>query len=157
MLNGESPNAIKLKWFGSPAAKLSPVSVFRGRPNAHLEPNQHRRCVARAENWRNSGAFFDPRDLKYKFEPDAEGKELTDVYGKRNSPVNLRKSVDVLCTLKCITEAMSDDIGIVITASQDTDLITELDQIYDMHRTGVSVEQNETFTWYDRNGAKNCE
>lgn len=83
----------KIQKPGYPAAKLSRVFVFRGRPNADLEPNQHRQCQAQAENWRNSGVSVELRDLKYKFERDAEGKELTDVHGKRNSPVNLRKKV----------------------------------------------------------------
>lgn len=50
---------------------------------------------------------------------------------------------------------MSDDIDIVVLASRDTDLIPVLDQIYDMHRADSSVARIETFTWYDRNGAKN--
>lgn len=135
-------------------ARCSRVLVYRGLPHPDHDPDQNAVCMAQAKEWKAGGAIVELRDLKYSFSKGADGRAITDVYGKK-VPVGKgkEKGIDVLCALACVREAGRDDTDIVILASRDTDLVPALDEVYDL--AGANPEQFariETVSWYKKDG-----
>lgn len=137
---------------GYPHATLDRVTVYRGLPHVDHDWEQHRRCTDQAIKWRRDGAVVELRDLKYTYQRAADGQPALDVNGKK-IPIGRpkEKGVDVLCALACVREAARPDIGLVILASRDTDLVPVLDELYDLR--GADPERYariETVAWFNR-------
>lgn len=60
-----------------PPAVLDSVWAFRGLPHAGYDPEQNRRCSAQAREWQMAGTHVVLRDLKYKFQLQADGHPAT--------------------------------------------------------------------------------
>lgn len=137
---------------GYPEATLSRVVAFRGLPHPDFDWEQSRRCVDQARQWRTDGAIVELRDLKYSFERCADGRPRLNSDGKKIPKGRPQeKGIDVLCALRCVREAMEEDVDLVVLASRDTDLIPALDEVWDMnHESDSSTARIETFSWFDR-------
>lgn len=144
----------KLQREGFPDAILARVVVFRGLPHTEYDWEQSRRCTAQAAEWRASGAKVVLRDLKYKFQLQADGSPATDINGhKLRLGPGREKGIDVLVGLTCLREAIRSDVDLVILASRDTDLVPVLDTLLDMRAEDPSVAKIETASWFNRNAA----
>lgn len=136
---------------GYPGAELATVVVFRGLPHVDHDPDQNRRCMDQATQWRRDGAIVELRDLKYQYQYGADGRPVVDVYGKKTVVGRPKeKGIDVLCALACVREAARPDVDLVILASRDTDLVPALDEVCDFHRGDpqryVAIE---TASWFN--------
>lgn len=140
---------------GHPHAELGEVFVFRGLPHTDYDWEQSRRCSAQAEEWHRCGAHVILRDLKYRFQLDANGHPATDAKG-RKIPVGpgREKGIDVLVAITCIRQALRDDVDLVILASRDTDLVPTLDSLLEMRDEDPGVAKIETASWFNREAAK---
>lgn len=140
---------------GYPHAELQRVIAYRGLPHVDHDWEQHRRCQDQATQWRTDGAEVELRDLKYRYRNGADGRPVLDIHGKKE-PLGpgREKGIDVLCALRCVREAMKDDVDLVILASRDSDLIPVLDEVHDMHREDRGVASIETFSWFNRDASK---
>ena len=80
--------------------------AFRGLPHVDHDWEQNRRCRDQAAEWQRAGAIVELRDLKYKYQRGADGREIVDVHGKK-VPVGRprEKGIDVLCAIACLREA----------------------------------------------------
>lgn len=136
---------------GHPHAELSRVTVYRGLPHVDHDWEQNRRCIDQAVQWRQDGAVVELRDLKYRFQNDASGRPIMDIYGKK-VPLGRpkEKGIDVLCALTCVREALRPDVDLVILASRDTDLVPALDEVYDLHGANpTAYAKIETVSWFN--------
>jgi len=140
---------------GYPHAELQRVIAYRGLPHVGHDWEQHRRCQDQATQWRTDGAEVELRDLKYRYRNGADGRPVLDIHGNKE-PLGpgREKGIDVLCALRCVREAMKDDVDLVILASRDSDLIPVLDEVHDMHREDRGVAPIETFSWFNRDASK---
>jgi uncharacterized LabA/DUF88 family protein len=141
---------------GFPHAELTRVTAFRGLPHVDHDWEQHRRCLDQASRWRRDGATVELRDLKYRYERGADGREIRDVHG-RKVPIGRpqEKGIDVLCALACLNESERPDVDLVILASRDTDLVPVLDELYDRRgREPQRFARVETVAWYDRDARR---
>lgn len=136
---------------GYPAAELASTIVFRGLPHVDHDPEQHRRNLAQATQWRNDGAVVELRDLKYKYQYSA-GRPITDINGKKIPEGRPQeKGIDVLCALEVVMQAQRPDVDLVILASRDTDLRPALDLVYDQHgKHPTEWAKVETVHWYNQ-------
>ena len=141
---------------GYPEASLVRVVAFRGLPHADFDWEQNRRCLDQATQWRDDGAIVELRDLKYSYQMAADDRPVLDVNGKKIPKGRPKeKGIDVLCALRCVREAMADDVDLVMLASRDTDLVPALDEVWDMsHEDGSTCARIETLSWFDRDGAR---
>jgi uncharacterized LabA/DUF88 family protein len=133
-------------------ANIDRVIVYRGLPHVDHHREQHRRCQDQATQWRRDGAQVELRDLKYRYQSDADGRPVLDIYGKK-TPVGRpkEKGIDVLCALACVREAALPDVDLVILASRDTDLIPVLDEVYDFRGADSARYAGiETVSWFNR-------
>lgn len=137
---------------GHPEAVLQRVIVFRGLPHVDHDWEQNRRCLDQATQWRSDGAIVELRDLKYRYERGADGRELKDVHGKKIPKGRPKeKGIDVLCAMACVNESEDPDVDLVILASRDTDLVPVLDELYDRHgREPSRYAKIETVCWLNR-------
>lgn len=128
--------------------QLERVEVFRGLPSSEHDPYQHGACTAQADQWRRDGADVVLRDLKYRYDRQADGSARRDVNGKKVVQGRPReKGIDVLVALACVRAALDPAIDLVMLASRDTDLVPALDEVYDMGiQRGARIE---TLTWDD--------
>lgn len=135
-------------------AELSKVLVYRGLPHSDHDWEQNRRCLDQADEWSGDDVEVHLRDLKYKYQRDAAGREILDIHGKK-TPIGRpqEKGIDVLCALACVREAANFDL--VVLASRDTDLRPVLDEVHDMHAENPSkFARVETVSWFNRDAAK---
>lgn len=140
---------------GHPHAELLRTIAFRGLPHSLYDWEQNRRCNAQAARWRKDGAIIELRDLKYRFQLSADGSPATDVNGhKIPTGPGREKGIDVLVALTCLRQALRADVGLVILASRDTDLVPVLDSLVDMRFQEPTVAKIETASWYDREARK---
>lgn len=136
---------------GYPEAVLREVITFRGLPHTDYSWEQHRRCMAQADQWRRDGATVELRDLRYSFRMTAEGSPATDVYGRKiPEGTGREKGIDVLVALTCLRRALEPEVDLVVLASRDTDLVPVLDAVYDMRAASSTVAKIETVSWFDR-------
>lgn len=140
---------------GHPHADLTGVHVFRGLPHTDNDWEQSRRCSAQADEWTRAGAHVVLRDLKYRFQLQADGRPATDVNGHK-IPVGAgqEKGIDVLVALTCVRQSLREDVDLVILASRDTDLVPVLETLLDMRTEDASVAKIETASWFNRNAAE---
>lgn len=136
---------------GFPEAEVSRVIAFRGLPHVDHDWEQHRRCQDQATQWRQDGVEVELRDLKYKYQRGADGREIRDVHGKKVPTGRPKeKGIDVLCAMACVNESERDDIDLVILASRDTDLVPALDELFDRRgREPGRYAKVETVSWYN--------
>lgn len=139
----------RLQRAGYAQAELYRVYVFRGLPHVDHAPEQNRRCLMQASQWRKDGAVVELRDLKYQYQYGADGEPIRDVHGRKTPKGPGReKGVDVLCALTCLRDAFQPDVDIVMLASRDTDLQPVLDTIFDLRGEDESVARIETLSWH---------
>lgn len=136
---------------GHPHAEVVDVHVFRGLPHVDHDWEQHRRAIDQARSWENAGAKVELRDLQYFYQRAAGGEPVRDINGKKVPEGKPReKGIDILCALKCVSEAERDDIDLVVLASRDTDLVPVLDELVDRRvREPARFAKIETFSWFD--------
>ena len=97
------------------------------------------------------GATIELRDLKYTFQRTADGREATDVNGRKIAVgKGQEKGIDVLVALTCLRQALCDEVDVVILASRDTDLVPVLDTLLEMRAEDPRVAKIETASWFDR-------
>lgn len=136
---------------GYPEVVLRETIAFRGLPHSHYDWEQNRRCSAQAEQWRRDGVTIELRDLKYTFQRTADGREATDVNGRKIAVgKGQEKGIDVLVALTCLRQALCDEVDVVILASRDTDLVPVLDTLLEMRAEDPRVAKIETASWFDR-------
>ncbi|WP_333620084.1 NYN domain-containing protein [Dietzia sp.] len=130
---------------GYPDAELLQVVAFRRQPSSTHEPRQFGRPEAQRAAWCQS----DPRvsvvygPLRYRRAPDAPTACSTlSGYAEVRMEV-MEKGIDVLCALQVLAQARKPDIGLVILASHDTDLVPALDAAIDEDAAKI-----ETCQWY---------
>lgn len=137
---------------GFPHAVVSQVTVFRGLHHVDHHWEQNRRCLDQATQWRTDGAIVELRDLKYKYQRGADGREILDVHGKK-IPMGRpkEKGIDVLCAMACVNESERPDIDLVVLASRDTDLVPVLDELHDRRgREPSRYAKIETVAWFNK-------
>lgn len=134
---------------GYPQAEVAKVLAFRGLPHVDFSPEQNRRCLAQAAQWRADGAEVELRDLKYRHQLGADGRPVLDIHGRKIAlGPGREKGIDVLVALACVREARSTDVDLVVLASRDTDLVPVLDEVSDLRATGGAGI--ETVAWFDQ-------
>lgn len=136
---------------GCSKASLEKVLVFRGQPDATLDPVGYGANMAQTHAWEEGNSHIievTNRPLKYDYERDSEGRKLKDINGnyiQKPGTKPMEKGVDVLCALAAYRSAQRADIDLVIVASIDSDLIPALHAIQDSR--GAKVE---TVCWGDK-------
>lgn len=130
---------------GRPEATLERILVYRGLPSAAVDPKPYARNLEQQMEWeRDPRVSVLLRPLKYSYKKTLEGKKALDVNGKWIVSGKQEKGVDVLCALALVREARSTDTGLVILASQDTDLEPALDEAMALHSAKI-----ETASWFN--------
>lgn len=125
-------------------AKLTKALVFRGLPSPDYDPKAHALNLAQAERWEASGLVrVTHRPLKYIFEIDNKDPQQMNSLKRRKVIGKMEKGIDVLCALSLVREAQQ--VGLVILASQDTDLIPAIDAA---HLLGLA--KIETCSWFSK-------
>ena len=126
----------------NPTGALQRVAVFRGLPDALVDPQGHRDNLDQKERWEREGArhgvqlTVTHRPLRYRKRRIASGW-VTDP----DTPEE--KGIDVLCALALTRLARNGDYDVVILASRDTDLIPA---VQEAQRSGARIEGTK---WFD--------
>lgn len=123
-------------------AMVSKVLVYRGLPSNVHNPIQYARNLTQAAYWqRDNRVMVTHRALKYMFSRDSSGKPFLDNKGAKIPVEKKEKGIDVLCALALVREVRT--AGLVILASQDTDLIPAINEA-----TSLRLGKVETCSWY---------
>ncbi len=119
--------------------------VYRGLPSPQHDEKPYGRNLAQQTEWeRDARVSVNLRPLKYSYQQDADGNKVCDENGVATVTGKDEKGVDVLCALVVVREARRPDIGLVILASQDTDLEPALDEALTINKARI-----ETASWFD--------
>ncbi len=126
---------------GYELASLKKVLVYRGLPDARIDPDPHSYNMKEKTVWeRCSCVSVTHRPLKYWGYFQDKGGEF---HTKANSGKK-EKGIDVFCALAVVSEAQDPDTDLVILASHDTDLIPALE--FAASHTDTKIE---TIQWYN--------
>lgn len=130
---------------GRPEAVLERVLVYRGLPSAAVDPKPYARNLEQQIEWqRDRRVSVLLRPLKYSYKKTIDGRKAVDANGKWIVTGKQEKGVDVLCALALVREARAPEIGLVVLASQDTDLEPALDEAIALHSAKI-----ETASWFN--------
>jgi hypothetical protein len=123
---------------------LDSIVVCRGLPSNTHDPKKYSRNLAQASHWsRDSRVTVLHRPIKYTFEQQAWDASSKVIRPVAKIVKRQEKGVDVLCALQLVKAALNPQIGYVILASQDTDLVPALDEVISI---GTAIV--ETAAWY---------
>jgi hypothetical protein len=123
---------------------LESIIVCRGLPSNIHDPRKYSRNLAQASYWsRDPRVTVLHRPIKYTFEQRAWDASSKEVKPLAKIVKRQEKGVDVLCALQLVKAALNPEIGYVILASQDTDLVPALDEVISI---GTAIV--ETAAWY---------
>lgn len=133
------------------AAFASKILVFRGLPSPTYDSRSYSRNLNQATAWQSSNRVtVIHRPLKYIFQKDSNGKFELNRRDERIIKSKREKGIDVLCALALVREARTS--GLVILASQDSDLVPALDEALSLNAARI-----ETFSWYSKGNRRSLE
>ena len=123
---------------------LDSIIVCRGLPSNIHDPRKYARNLAQASHWsRDPRVTVLHRPIKYTFEHQEWDPSSKTIKPLAKISKRQEKGVDVLCALQLVKAALNPEIGYVILASQDTDLVPALDEVISLRKANA-----ETAAWY---------
>lgn len=129
---------------GYAKAVLKKVLVYRGLPANDVDPDGYSRNQAQKAEWEKDNRIgVQYRPLKYVYDRTRDGDISTDDRGRAKVKKVQEKGIDVLCSLALVRESLDPTTGLVILASQDTDLAPALDEVLNYNAAKV-----ETASWF---------